>query len=57
MFQVVQSMGGRADRRERANLEHRAMLEAYRLGDSETAVILTIQHLQGTIEAIRSTGA
>jgi DNA-binding GntR family transcriptional regulator len=54
MFQVVQSMGGRVDRRERANLEHRAMLDAYRLGDSETAVILTVQHLQGTIEAIRS---
>ena len=57
MFQVVQSMGGRLDRRERANLEHRAMLDAYRLGDSESAVILTIQHLQGTIEAIRSTEA
>lgn len=57
MFQVVQSMGGRIDRRERANLEHRALLNAYRLGDSETAVILTIQHLQGTIEAIRSTEA
>jgi DNA-binding GntR family transcriptional regulator len=54
MFQVVQSMGGRVDRRERSNLEHRAMLDAYRLGDSETAVIMTIQHLQGTIEAIRS---
>jgi DNA-binding GntR family transcriptional regulator len=54
MFQVVQSMGGRVDRRGRSNLEHRAMLDAYRLGDSETAVIMTIQHLQGTIEAIRS---
>jgi DNA-binding GntR family transcriptional regulator len=57
MFQVVQSMGGRLDRRERANLEHRALLNAYRRGDSETAVILTIQHLQGTIEAIRRTEA
>lgn len=55
MFQVVQSMGGRLDRRDRANTEHRAMLNAYRQGDSETAVSLTIQHLRGTIEAIRNT--
>ena len=53
MFQVLTSMVDRGDRRSRANHEHRSLVEAYRNGETELAVGLTLQHLQGTIAAIR----
>lgn len=53
MFQVRNSIVETENRWERANAEHRSILDAYRNREEELAVGLTLAHLQGTIDAIR----
>lgn len=53
MFQVRNSLAKREDRWDKANAEHRSILQAYRNREVELAVGLTLHHLQGTIDAIR----
>lgn len=50
---VAMSLYGRDDEIERSNIDHRAILAAYRQGDCEHAVTLNHRHLEATITIIR----
>lgn len=50
---VAMSLYGRQDEIARSNVDHSAILAAYRAGDCEMAVALSVRHLEATITVIR----
>ncbi|MCU1497173.1 MAG: hypothetical protein JWM47_1126 [Acidimicrobiales bacterium] len=47
------SIGGRKTRRARADRDHAGLIAAYRTGDADTAIEISLRHLDDTVEMAR----